>query len=73
MTSVRLEPAVARSRVKHSTTEPLHSNLIQDNLIFLPYESESSRRGYTGIDPLTQAAVDLLRYMCITSRGSTTN
>ena len=25
MTPVRLEPAASRSRVKHSTTEPLHS------------------------------------------------
>ena len=25
MTSVRLEPAAPQSRVKHSTTEPLHS------------------------------------------------
>ena len=28
MTPVRLEPAAPRSRVKHSTTEPLHSLVI---------------------------------------------
>ena len=30
MTPVRLEPAVLRSRVKHSTTEPLHSHIVED-------------------------------------------
>ena len=28
MTPVRLEPAALRSRVKHSTTEPLHSHFV---------------------------------------------
>ena len=30
MTPVRLEPATSRSRVKHSTTEPLHSLLLYE-------------------------------------------
>ena len=30
MTRVRLEPAASRSRVKHSTTEPLRSQILSD-------------------------------------------
>ena len=36
MTPVRLEPAALRSRVKHSTTEPLGSRFCQILMIFLP-------------------------------------
>ena len=32
MTSVRLEPAALRSRVKHSTTEPLRSHRVWNSL-----------------------------------------
>ena len=32
MTPVRLEPATLRSRVKHSTTEPLRSRYIKSHL-----------------------------------------
>ena len=40
MTPVRLEPAAFRSRVKHSTTEPLRS------LLFIGHEYISSRFSY---------------------------
>ena len=40
MTSVRLEPAAPRSRVKHSTTEPLRSLLIT---IILSLDDEHQR------------------------------
>ena len=32
MTPVRLEPATLRSRVKHSTTEPLRSLLVEEEM-----------------------------------------
>ena len=37
MMSVRLEPTASRSRVKHSTTEPLHSLCSYVNVYNLPY------------------------------------
>ena len=33
VTPVRLEPAARRSRVKHSTFEPLHSLMAQDDTV----------------------------------------
>ena len=35
MTPVRLEPTAPRSRVKHSTTEPLHSLQFPNDIAFL--------------------------------------
>ena len=32
MTPVRLEPATLRSRVKHSTTEPLRSLVVEEEM-----------------------------------------
>ena len=45
MTPVRLEPAAIRSRVKHSTTEPLRSDIV---MIFFSYSGPSGILGSDG-------------------------
>ena len=44
VTPVRLEPATSRSRVKHSTTEPLH-NVVFNGIFFHALKSQKLRTG----------------------------
>ena len=46
MTPVRLEPAAPRSRVKHSTTEPLHSRETDFSLVLKDSDMESENLSY---------------------------
>ena len=54
VTPVRLEPAALRSRVKHSTTEPLRSHSIISTLF-----------AYGNIVRYDTALVDLTSYFCV--------
>ena len=44
MTPVRLEPGALRSRVKHSTTEPLRSHFISCSSVHVYYVCKDSHR-----------------------------
>ena len=64
MTPVRLEPTALRSRVKHSTTEPLRSLLNGFNIGFNAYAIVGHRLADQLIPQLLMEQVDALSIQC---------